>query len=64
EVTAKNGKFINYELTRRCTEGNDKCVIRVENKRNEKGRYYDVLYVRTDSKHRPELSIHVVGMIR
>ncbi|MFW6284374.1 MAG: hypothetical protein ACOC1H_03180 [Desulfosalsimonas sp.] len=64
EVTAKISKFINYELAQRCTEGHEKCVILVENKRKEKGRYYDVLYVRTDSKHRHELPIQVVGMIR
>lgn len=50
EITARIGKFINYELIRRCTEGHEKCVVRVENKKKGKGRYYDVLHVRTDSK--------------
>lgn len=64
EVKAKNGTFIKYELTERCTEGKNRCVIRVENTRSEKGFYADALYIRTDSKIRPMIPIYITGMIR
>lgn len=64
EVKAKNGTFIKYELTERCTEGKNRCVIRVENTRSEKGFYADALYIRTDSKIRPMIPINITGMIQ
>lgn len=64
EVKAKNGTFIKYELIERCTEGKNRCVIRVKNTRTEKGFYADALYIRTDSKLRPTIPIFVTGMIQ
>ena len=64
QIRLKNGKFIKYELTQRCTDGNNRCVIRVENTRKEKGRYIDALFVETNSKIKPVIPIYVMGMIR
>ena len=64
QIDARSGTFIKHELIRRCTDGYDRCVLRVENTRKEKGRYVDSLYVRTDSNLRPTISIPVTGMIR
>lgn len=64
EIKAKSGKFIKYELTQRCADGNNRCVIRVENTRREKGRYIDTLHVLTDSKIRPYIPIYITGMIQ
>lgn len=63
-VDARSGNFIKYEWVQRCTDGHDRCVLRVENTRKEKGRYVDALYIRTDSSFRPTLPIFVIGMIR
>jgi len=64
QVRAKNGTFIKHELTQRCADGKNRCVIRVENTRKEKGRYIDVLLVETDSKIKPVIPIYVMGTIR
>jgi hypothetical protein len=64
EITAKNGAFIKYELIERCTDGKNRCVIRVENTRRDAGRYADALYVQTDSQMRPTIPIYIIGMIQ
>lgn len=64
QIRLKNGKFIKYELTQRCTDGKNRCVIRVENTRREKGRYIDALFVDTDSEIKPVIPIYVMGTIR
>ena len=63
-VRAKSGSFITYELTQRCTDGHDRCIVRVENTRKEKGRYVDALYISTNSNLRPTIPIYVTGMIQ
>lgn len=63
-IEAKDGKFIKYELVKTCDRGRDRCVIRVENTKADKGRYLDVIYVKTDSRLRPLIPIYVTGMIR
>ena len=63
-VKAKNGRFIKYEVKERCTDGRNRCVIRVENTREEKGRYVDSIMVRTDSPLRREISLFVIGVIQ
>ena len=63
EVKPRNGRFITFELTKRCAVGQNRCVLRVENKRQEKGRYSDVLYVKTDSPLQPTIPIYITGFI-
>jgi len=60
---ARDGKNIKYELTE--TEGASGKAYRliVENLKGEKGRYHDVIYLKTDSKIKPELNVRVYGNI-
>jgi len=64
DIKAKNGNFFRFALTRRCTDGFDRCIVRADNIRTEKGRYVDILYVSTSSKLRPVIPIYVIGLIR
>lgn len=64
KVLAKDGQFIAYEWTQRCTAGTNRCVLRVSNTRKEKGRYMDALYLVTDSDLRPTIPIFITGIIR
>lgn len=63
-IEAKEGKFIKFDLRQTCDRGRDRCVIRIENTKGEKGRYLDVLYVKTDSPLRPLIPIYITGMIQ
>ena len=63
-VKAKSGEFIKFDWIKRCTEGHDRCVLRVENTRKDKGRYVDVLSLSTTSKLRPVIPIYITGMIQ
>jgi len=63
-IKAKSGDFIKYDMIKRCTDGHDRCVLRVENTRKEKGRYVDVLNLSTSSVLRPVIPIYVTGMIQ
>jgi hypothetical protein len=64
QIKAKSGDFITYQLIERCTDGYDRCVLRVENTRKEKGRYLDALFLSTTSELRPTIVIYVSGMIQ
>ncbi|MCF8108929.1 MAG: hypothetical protein K9J81_08040 [Desulfohalobiaceae bacterium] len=63
-IKAKYGKNINYTLIERCADGNNQCVIKVENTRREEGRYVDVLNIRTDCDIHPTIPIYITGLIR
>lgn len=63
-LAAKEGKFIKYELIETCDRGRDRCVIRIENTKTDKGRYLDAIYVKTDSPLRPLIPIYITGMIQ
>ncbi len=58
--TMKIGKDIGFELT---PDGKKGYVLTVENKKMEKGRYYDYISLKTDSKIRPEIRISVRGNV-
>lgn len=64
QLGAKNGRYIKYELVQRCTDKDNRCVIRIENTRKKKGRYLDALYVHTNSQMRPVIPIYIMGLIR
>lgn len=64
EIKVKDGNYIKYAITRRCADGKDSCIIRIENTRAEKGRYVDALYVKTDSALRPNIPIYITGVIQ
>ena len=63
-IEAKAGKFIKYELIETCRAGGNRCVIRIENTKSDKGRYLDAIYVKTDSRLRPVIPIYITGLIR
>lgn len=64
DITARSGEFITFALTQRCSDGHDRCIVRVGNSRTTAGRYADVLSVTTDSLLKPVIPIFVVGMIQ
>jgi hypothetical protein len=39
QIKAKSGDFIKYDMIKRCTDGHDRCVLRVKNTRKDKGRF-------------------------
>lgn len=63
DIKVKDGRFIRYNLQEKCRDGRGRCVVRVESTRMEKGRYADVIYLKTDSNIRPVIPIYVVGNI-
>ena len=64
DIKPRLGDFITYELLQRCGDGKDRCILRVENTRREKGRYVDHLQIATDSALRPQISVYVIGVIQ
>jgi hypothetical protein len=62
-ISATGGRFIKFELKERCTDKLKRCLLRVENTRTEKGRYVDSVLIQTDSAIRPEITLHVIGLI-
>jgi hypothetical protein len=63
KVRAKNGKDIRFQLQEEKSEKGLQYVLTVENLRLEKGRYFDIITLETDSKIRPMLSLRVYGNI-
>jgi len=63
DTRAKHGKFISFKLSEETHSDITGYVLRVENTKKEKGRYADVIYLKTDSKIRPVISVPVVGNI-
>lgn len=66
EISVKDGTFVKYDLIERQGEGKGKAgwVIRVENKREQKGRYLDTLFLTTNSEIRPTIPIYISGIIQ
>ncbi len=60
---AKVGKDISYELKPVKHSGGEKYLLYVENLKKQKGRYNDIIYLKTDKRHLPEIKIQVIGNI-
>jgi hypothetical protein len=60
---AKVGKDIRYELKPVKHSGGEKYLLYVENLKKQKGRYNDIIYLKTDKRHLPEIKIQVIGNI-
>ena len=60
---AKVGKDIRYELKPVKHSGGKKYLLYVENLKKQKGRYYDIIYLKTNKKPLPEIKIRVQGNI-
>ena len=59
EVKPRDGKNIKYDLKEVEESGKRIYVLTVENLKKEKGRYYDTINLKTDSKYLPEIRINV-----
>jgi hypothetical protein len=64
EARAQNGKNINIELGEVKNSSGTAYELKVENLRQETGRYYDTIVLKTDSQVRPELNVKVYGYLR
>ena len=60
---AKVGKNIRYELKEVKKTGGKKYLLTVENLKKQKGRYYDIIYLKTNKRPLPEIVIRVQGNI-
>lgn len=59
EVKPRDGKNIKYDLKEVEESGKKVYILTVENLKKEKGRYYDTINLKTDSKYLPEMRISV-----
>ena len=62
-LRALKGKFIRYTLEALNDSSQPGYVLTVECTKKTKGRFADTIYLKTDSKIRPEISINVIGNI-
>lgn len=60
---AKVGKNIRYELKPAEPSGGEKYLLYVENLKKQTGRYYDIIYLKTNKRPLPEIKIRVQGNI-
>ena len=60
---ARQGKHIKFHLTEVKRSKTKGYVLTVENLKNENGRYFDAILLKTNSKLRPEIPITVLGNI-
>jgi hypothetical protein len=64
DAKAANGQNIRYELKERpMSEGKGYTLV-IENMKKEKGRYHDLIRLKTDSPIQSEISIQIFGYIR
>ena len=62
-ITARNGRDIKYQLEKMLGTKPVVYTLTVENKRSTPGRYFDTIYLQTDSKIHPKIGINVTGII-
>jgi hypothetical protein len=63
ETKAQIGRDIRYELTSEKQSPGGAYLLTVENLKQETGRYYDTIFLVTDSRVKPKISIQVYGKI-
>lgn len=63
EAKAQIGRDIRYELTSEKQTPGGAYLLTVENLKQEAGRYYDTIFLVTDSRVKPKISIQVYGKI-
>jgi len=63
KAKATNTKNIAFTLEKTKSSEKMEYVLTVENLKKTKGRYADTIKLKTDSKIRPEIKIHVIGNI-
>jgi apolipoprotein N-acyltransferase len=62
-VSAKDGIHIQYELREQKTPQGRSFIVTVKNTKDSPGKYYDTLFLSTDSPLKPRIPIHVYGTI-
>jgi hypothetical protein len=62
-LAARRGGDLRFSISRQTLAGKQEYTVRIENLRQEKGRYADVVEVGTDSGIMPKLFIPVTGLI-
>ena len=62
-VSVVNKRNIGVKLEKIQDAKTTSYLITVENRRKTKGRYFDTIKLKTDSKIRPEIKIYVIGNI-
>jgi hypothetical protein len=60
---ARQGKYQQFELSEQIQADKLQYVLAVENTRQTKGRYADIIYLDTDSRIKPRIQISVVGYL-
>jgi hypothetical protein len=63
ETKAQIGRDIRYQLTSEKQAPGGAYLLTVENLKQETGRYYDTIFLMTDSRVKPKISIQVYGKI-
>jgi hypothetical protein len=63
ETRAKKGAYFDYKLEKMDPVQGKGYVLTLENLKNEKGRYYDTIILKTNNKTRPLININVYGNI-
>ncbi len=63
EVKAKDGRNIDFSLQEETKSQIVSYTLIVENKKGDKGRYYDTVYLITDSPLKPRINVNVFGNI-
>jgi len=63
DVKAGNTKNIRFSLEKVENSKKPEFVLSVENLKKDKGRYFDTIRLKTDSKIRPEIKVNVIGNI-
>ncbi len=64
KVRAKDGKYIKYQLEETKKSDNTAYELKIENLKQDAGRYYDSIILETDSKIKPQLDVRVYGYLR
>jgi hypothetical protein len=62
-VTAKKGENIAFSIKENQAGGRPVYSLTVENRKPDKGRYFDTIYLKTDNPLRPVIEIGVFGII-
>jgi len=62
-IAERNGRDIKYQLAQSVGTKTAVYTLTVENKRSTPGRYFDTIYLQTDSSIHPKIGINVTGII-
>lgn len=64
KASAKDGSNIKFELEEANPSADGAYELKVENLKQDTGRFYDTIILETDSKIQPQISVRVYGNLR